>query len=96
MVKFYAIYNIFPGSSEVKASAGNAGDLGSISGLGSSPGAGNGNPLKYSCLENSMDGGDWQATVHGIAKSQTCEQLHWFTGQTNSQKNYASQNLILT
>ena len=49
MVKFYAIYIIFPGSSEVKASAGNAGDLGSIPGLGRS-GEGNGNPLQCSCL----------------------------------------------
>ena len=49
----------FPGGSEVKASASNAGDLGSISGLGRSPGEGNGNPLQYSCLENPMDGGAW-------------------------------------
>ena len=47
----------FPGGSEVKASASNVGDLGSIPGLGRSPGEGNGNPLQYSCLENSMDGG---------------------------------------
>ena len=60
-----------PGGSEVKASAYNAGDLGSIPGLGRSPGEGNGNPLQYSCLENPMDGGAWWATVHGIAKSQT-------------------------
>ena len=52
----------FPGGSEVKASACNAGDLGSIPGLGRSPGEGNGNPLKYSCLENPMDGGAWWAT----------------------------------
>ena len=45
----------FPGGSEVKASASNAGDLGSISGSGRSPGEGNGNPLQYSCLENPMD-----------------------------------------
>ena len=47
----------FPGGSEVKASACNAGDLGSIPGSGRSPGEGNGNPLQYSCLENPMDGG---------------------------------------
>ena len=47
----------FPGSSDSKASAYNAGDLGSIPELGRSPGEGNGNPLQYSCLENSMDGG---------------------------------------
>ena len=49
----------FPGGSEVKASASNAGDPGSIPGLGISPGEGNGNPLQYSCLENPMDGGAW-------------------------------------
>ena len=61
----------FPGGSEVKASASNAGDLGLVLGLGKSPGEGNGNPLQYSCLENPMDGEAWQATVHGVAKSQT-------------------------
>ena len=61
----------FPDSSEVKASACSVGDLGSIPGLGRSPGEGNGNPLQYSCLENPMDGGAWRATVHGVAKSQT-------------------------
>ena len=48
-----------------------AGDLGSIPGLGGSPGEGNGNPLQYSCVENSMDRGGWWAIVHRIAKSQT-------------------------
>ena len=61
----------FPGSSAGKESACNAGDLGSIPGLGRSPGEGNGNPLQYSCLENAMDRGAWQAAVHGVAKSQT-------------------------
>ena len=59
------------GGSEVKASACNEGDMGSIPGLGRSPGEGDGNPLQYSCLENHMDGGAWWATVHGVAKSQT-------------------------
>ena len=49
----------FPGGSEVKASAWNVGDPGSIPGLGTSPGEGNGNPLQYSCLENPMEGGAW-------------------------------------
>ena len=53
------------------ASTGDAGDLGSIPGLGRSPGEENGNLLQYSCLENSMDRGAWQATVHGISKSWT-------------------------
>jgi len=51
------------------ANAGDAGDAGSIAGLGRSPGVGNGNPLQYSCLENSMDRGAWWATVQGVAKS---------------------------
>ena len=59
------------GGSEVKVCACNVGDLGSIPGLGRSPGEGNGNPLQYSCLENPMDGGAWWATVHGVAKSRT-------------------------
>ena len=67
----------FPGGSEVKASACNTGEMGSIPGLGKSPGEGNGNPLQYSCLENPMDGGAWQATVHGVAKSR--KQLNDFT-----------------
>jgi len=45
--------------------------VGSIPESGRSPGGGNGNPLQYSCLENSMDRGAWWATVHGVAKSQT-------------------------
>ena len=57
--------------SDGKAFAYNAGDLGSISGLGRSPGEGNGNPLQYSCLENPMDGRAWWATVQGVAKSRT-------------------------
>ena len=61
----------FPGSSDGKESAWKEGDLGSISGLGRSPGGGYGNPLQYSCLENSMDRGDWWATIHGVAKSRT-------------------------
>ena len=66
-----------PPTSEVKASARNAGDLSSISGLGRFPGEGNGNPLQYSCLENPMGGGAWWAIVHGVAKSWT--QLSDFT-----------------
>ena len=66
----------FPGGSEVKASASNAGDLGLTPGWGRSPGEGNGNPLQYSCLENPIDGGPL-ATVHGVAKSWT--QLSDFT-----------------
>ena len=57
-----------PGGSMVKNPPANAGDLSSIPGSGRSPGEGNGNPLQYSCLENPMDGGAWQATVHGVKK----------------------------
>ena len=61
----------FPGGSEVKVSACNAGDLGSIPGSGRSPGEGNGNPVQYSCLENPMDRGARWAAVHGATKSRT-------------------------
>jgi len=61
----------FPGGSDGKESACNVGDLGSILGLGRSPGGGHGNPLQYSCLENPHDRGAQQATVHGVAKSRT-------------------------
>ena len=61
----------FPGGSEVKVSASDAGDLGSIPGSGRSPGEGNGNPLQYSCLENSLDRGTLWAIVHGVAKNET-------------------------
>ena len=60
-----------PGSSDGKESACNVGDLGSIPGLGRSPGGGLGNPLQYSCPENPMNRGAWWATVHGSAKSRT-------------------------
>ena len=53
----------------VKNPPANAGDAGSIPGSGRCPGVGNGNPLQYSCPENSMDSGVWQVTVHGVAKS---------------------------
>ena len=58
----------FPGGSAGKESACNAGDLGSIPGSGRSPGEGNGNPLRYSCLENPMDRGAWQAIVYEVSK----------------------------
>ena len=83
---------VFPGGSDGKASACNAGDPGSIPGLRRSPGEGNGNPLQHSCLENPTDGGAWWATPHGVAKSRTwlsdftftftlcspSEQPHWW------------------
>ena len=63
----------FPGGLVVKnlsANAGDARDVGSIPGLGRSPGEGNGNPLQYSCLGNSMDRGAWWAIVHGVVNNQ--------------------------
>ena len=58
----------FFGGSVVKNPPVHEGDMGLIPGSGRSPGEGNGNPLQYSCLENPMDGGDWQATVQRITK----------------------------
>ena len=64
-------YTGFPGGSDGKESACNSGDPGLILGLGRSPGEGNGYPLQYSCLKNSMDRGVWWATVQGVTKSWT-------------------------
>ena len=61
----------FLGGSVVKNSPASAGDAGSVPGSRRSVGVGNGNPLQYPCLENSMDRGAWRALVHGVAKSQT-------------------------
>ena len=58
----------FAGGSVVKNLLANAGDMGSMPGLGRTPGEGNGNPLQYSCLGNPMDRGAWQATVHGVTR----------------------------
>ena len=77
---FYTVWHLFsimvgfPGGSVIRnlpASAGDAGDMGSIPGSGRSPGGGNGNPLQYSCCENLMDRGAWKAIVHRVPKSQT-------------------------
>ena len=67
----WGLYWGFPGGSVVKHPPTNAGDMSSIPGSGRSPAGGNGNPLQYSCLENSMDKGAWRATVHRVTKSQT-------------------------
>ena len=64
----------FPDGSDGKEAVCNAGDIrdmGLIPGLGRSPGEGNGNPLQYSCLENPVDGGAWQATVHRVTQRRT-------------------------
>src|SRR5574340_597013 len=76
----YHIYNTphcFPSGSDGKVSVRNAGDPGSIPGLGRFPGEGNGSPLQYSCLGNPMDRRAWQVTLQGVCKSQT--QLSDFT-----------------
>ena len=69
------------------ANAGDTGHVGLISGSGRSLGVGNGNPLQYSCLENSMDRGDWQATVHGVTKSQTRLSMHAYQVQLSKFRN---------
>jgi len=66
----------FPGGSDGKEFACNTGDPGSIPGSGISPGEGKGNPLQYSCLENSTDRGAWWAMVHGVTQSQTWLSMH--------------------
>ena len=83
LLNYICIYNThiyiyyFPVGSDGKESGYNAGNPGSIPGSGRSPGEGNGNPLQYSCLKNSMDRngilsrGAWWTTVHGVEKSQT-------------------------
>ena len=65
----------FLGGSDSKESACNAGDLGLIPGSGRAPGEGNGNALQCSCLENSMDRGTWQATVHGVTESDPTDRV---------------------
>ena len=70
-MRTYYIAQGFPSGSVVKNPPANAEDVGLFPRLGRSPGEGNGNPLQYSCLENPMDRGAWQAKAHGVAKSWT-------------------------
>ena len=64
----YVAFQVVLVVKNLPANAGDVRDEGSIPRSGRTPGIGNGNPLRYSCLENSMDRGTWQATVHGVAK----------------------------
>ena len=76
------LFGGFAGGSELRnppVNAGNSGDMGSILGSGRSPGVGNGNPLQYSCLENSMERRAWQVAVHGVTKIQACLSMHAHT-----------------
>ena len=83
----------FPGGSDMKEFACNAGHLGLIPGWGRSPGEGNGYPLQCFCLENSMDRGGWQAAVHGVAHSWTWLNTHICT--TVLQNQYNNQDSLL-
>ena len=84
----------FPGGSVVKnlpANARDTGEVGSIPGLERSPGEGNGNPLQYSCLENSMDRGVWQATVHGVSeldRLSVCTHTHICTHTSSGKREW--------
>ena len=73
------------------AKAGDARDAASAPGSGRSPGEGNGNPLQYSCLENSMDRGAWWATVHGVTKSRTRLSTHASGKKPLSTKHFSAR-----
>ena len=86
----------FPGGSDRKESACNIGDPGLIPGLGRSSGIGNGNPLQYSCLKNSMDRGAWQATVHGVAKSwRQLNDFHFTSNLMQSKALIQNQKMVI-
>ena len=83
-----------PCSSDSKESVCSSGDLGSVPRLGRSLWEGNGNPLHYSCLENSMDRGAWWATIHGVAKSQTQKRYWLYYSSRKRQKGEFLTTLI--
>jgi len=79
----------------VKNPPADAGDLGIIPGSGRSPGGGNGNTLQYSCLENPMDGGAWQAIVHEVSESQTQLSTHaWCSLKSRISYNFLSYLIL--
>ena len=90
---------IFPGGSDGKVSAYNAGDLGSIPGSGRSPGEGNGNPLQYSCLENPMDGGTWLGYspwyCRRVGRDWATEQQHQSLMRATKNKTYKIQSFLV-
>ena len=86
-----SVFLVFPGGSDSKESACNAGDLGLIPGWGRSPGDGNGYPLQYACWENFMDRGAWQATVHGVTKNQT-----WQSQRAAPKSHFSAPRLVTT
>ena len=87
-----ALFWCFPGGSVVKNQPANAGNVGLIPGSGRFPGRGNGNPLQYSCQDNPMDRGAWWATVHGVAKRQTClsDRTHTHTRTHITESRYST------
>ena len=91
IISTIAIRRGFPGGSDGKKSASNAGDLVSIPGSGRSPGEGNGSPLQYSCLENPRDGGAQWASVYGVAQSWT--RLKQLTSSSSRLQSMGSQRV---
>ena len=85
----------FPGGSDRKETACNVGDLSLVPGLGRNPGEGHGNPLQYSCLENLMNGGGWQATVHGVSKSWTQQSDFTFLFLKELSKVYCAVEMLV-
>ena len=86
----------FPGGSDSKESACNAGDPGSIPESGRSPGEEKGNPLQYPCLENSMDRGVWWAIVHGVPKSWTLlSDFHFHSHEKNMENHFLLSTIML-
>ena len=95
MIYIYRYTLCFSGGAVVKTPPANAGNAGLIPGSGRSPGVGNDNPLQNSCLENPMDSGAWQVTVHGVAKSQTPLSMHACTDKHDNPLKYLKITIIL-